>query len=78
MEFGLVEEDGKPKAVGAGLLSSGGELERFWREAQIVPFRAEEVIETDYDPTRYQETLYVFPAWEAFAPLIARTLERLH
>jgi phenylalanine-4-hydroxylase len=77
MEFGLVEEDGEPKVVGAGLLSSCGELERFESDARLLPFRAEDVIEADYDPTRFQETLYVFPTWKAFAPLVAGALERL-
>jgi phenylalanine-4-hydroxylase len=77
LEFGLVEERGEPRAVGAGLLSSCGELERFAERARLVPFRAEEVVETDYDPTRYQETLFVLPGAEALAAVVGQALRAL-
>jgi phenylalanine-4-hydroxylase len=63
--------------VGAGLLSSCGELERFRDEARLVPFVAEEVVETDYDPTRYQETLFVLPGSEALRAVVAKALREL-
>jgi phenylalanine-4-hydroxylase len=77
LEFGLVEERGEPKAIGAGLLSSCGELERFRDEARLVPFDAEEVVETEYDPTRYQDTLFVLPSLGALETVVARTLRDL-
>ncbi len=77
LEFGLVEERGEPKAVGAGLLSSCGELESFAARAHLVPFRTEEIVETDYDPTRYQETLYILPSSETLEAVVMRALRAL-
>ncbi len=59
LEFGLVKEDGMLKAIGAGLLSSFGELERFESESIIRPFDLEAVSRTPFDPTTYQPTLFV-------------------
>jgi phenylalanine-4-hydroxylase len=75
-EFGLVEEHGEPRAVGAGLLSSCDELEGFAARARLRPFRAEEVFETEYDPTRYQETLFVLPGGERLEPALLDALRR--
>jgi phenylalanine-4-hydroxylase len=59
LEFGLVQEDGAVKAVGAGLLSSFGELGRFEKEARLEPFDIETVAHTSFDPTNYQPCLFV-------------------
>ena len=59
LEFGLVREDGAVKAVGAGLLSSFGELGRFENEARLLPFDLEVIGRTPFDPTQYQSTLFV-------------------
>lgn len=59
LEFGLVREGGAVKAVGAGLLSSFGELGRFEREASLQPFDLEVIGRTPFDPTQYQATLFV-------------------
>jgi phenylalanine-4-hydroxylase len=61
MEFGLVVEDGSPRAYGAGLLSSSGELERFAASAAVRPFDPEEAARSPYDPTTYQAVLYRVP-----------------
>jgi phenylalanine-4-hydroxylase len=58
MEFGLIQEDGVPRAYGAGLLSSFGELERFAAAAEIRPFDPAEAAARPYDPTTYQAVLY--------------------
>jgi phenylalanine-4-hydroxylase len=71
-EFGLVEEHGSPKAFGAGLLSSFGELERFETSAFIKPFDPDEAADRPYDPTDYQSVLYLVPSLEA----VVATLER--
>ena len=47
-----------PKAYGAGLLSSFGELERFDAAAEIRPFDPDEAAARPYDPTTYQAVLY--------------------
>jgi len=59
LEFGLVREGGALKAVGAGLLSSFGELGRFEKESTILPFDLELIARTPFDPTQYQSTLFV-------------------
>jgi phenylalanine-4-hydroxylase len=59
LEFGLVRQDGELRAVGAGLLSSFGELGRFETEAHLKPFDLSVVARTDFDPTQYQPQLFV-------------------
>jgi phenylalanine-4-hydroxylase len=64
VEFGLVEEQGSIKAFGAGLLSSLGELEHaFSGKAEIKRFNLKEVIETPYDYSEMQPTLFVIPSY---------------
>lgn len=57
LEFGVVFEDGEPKAYGAGILSSVGELDVF-QDATIRPMDFAEMGMVDYDITRYQPALY--------------------
>ena len=77
LEFGLVEEGGAVKAYGAGLLSSFGELGRFERNAQLRPLDLELVASTPYDPTDYQNVLYVAPPLERTAGLVSEWLKRI-
>lgn len=63
LEFGLALQDGQPKAYGAGLLSSAGELDRIRGEAEIVPLDLDCVAQTPYDPTAYQPRLFVGPSF---------------
>lgn len=63
VEFGLVEENGEPKAYGAGLVSSFGELESFKKNATLKPFVIADIGATTYDPTQYQSTLFVAPSF---------------
>jgi phenylalanine-4-hydroxylase len=74
VEFGLCEEDGRPKAYGAGLLSSYGELGRFETEAFLKAFDPDEAAERPYDPTDYQAVLYVVPSLEAVTDQLERWL----
>jgi phenylalanine-4-hydroxylase len=76
MEFGVVEEDGRAKAVGAGLLSSFGELQRFEKESDLVPFDVEAIVETRYDPTAYQARLFLAPSFEKMALDVIARLEK--
>lgn len=64
LEFGVVEEVGGLKVCGAGLLSSFGELGRFEKEAHLLPLDIDRVIETPFDPTSYQATLFVAPGFD--------------
>ena len=53
VEFGLIEENGRNEDFGAGILSSLGEIP-FSLSPQVErrPFVTDQVIETDYDPSR--------------------------
>lgn len=63
LEFGLVEHDGALKAVGAGLLSSIGELERsvLSDEVERVAFDPDVTADRPYDPTTFQAVYDVAP-----------------
>ena len=57
LECGVVVEDGKPRAYGAGILSSYGEIDEF-RDAEHRPLDLAEIGVTAYDITAYQPILY--------------------
>lgn len=65
IEFGLIEEAGGVKVFGAGILSSTGEIpfSLFSKEVRRRPFVTDEVIETDYDPSRMQDHLFIIPSF---------------
>jgi phenylalanine-4-hydroxylase len=65
IEFGLIEEAGETKVFGAGILSSTGEIpfSLFSKDVRRRPFVTNEVIETDYDPSRMQDHLFVIPSF---------------
>ena len=63
LEFGLVEEDGAPKAFGAGLLSSIGELTGYADHAALQQWDLDQMAQTPYDPTTYQTVLFVAPSF---------------
>jgi phenylalanine-4-hydroxylase len=77
LEFGLVREGGDVKAVGAGLLSSFGELGRFEKEARLQPFDLAVIARTPFDPTQYQATLFVAPSEAALLSTLTDWLEGL-
>lgn len=58
VEFGVVREGGAPKAYGAGLLSSPGELQWFGEHAEIRPIDIAEMATTSYDIDHYQPVLF--------------------
>jgi phenylalanine-4-hydroxylase len=64
IEFGLIEEAGETKVFGAGILSSIGEIPNslFSKDVERRPFVTREVIDTDYDPSRMQDLLFVLPS----------------
>ena len=77
MEFGVVEEDGGARAVGAGLISSFGELETFEKDAELLPFDVRAIAETPYDPTAYQSRLFLAPSFEILASAVIAGLAKL-
>ena len=65
MEFGLVKQGDDIKAYGAGLLSSIGELRGFWSNATFKTWDLNQMALTPYDPTCYQDQLFVAPSFTA-------------
>jgi phenylalanine-4-hydroxylase len=65
IEFGLIEEAGDTRVFGAGILSSTGEIpfSLFSKDVRRKPFVTADVIETDYDPSRMQDHLFVIPSF---------------
>ena len=63
LEFGLVQERGEIKAFGAGLLSSVGEIERCTTVPTLHDWDLERMANTPYDPTDYQDVLFVAPSF---------------
>ncbi len=64
LEFGLCEQGGEIKAVGAGLLSSAGELSSAAHVPELRPWDLDAIADTPYDPTRMQPHLFVAPSFD--------------
>jgi len=62
LEFGVVHEDDGPKAYGAGLLSSYGEIEEFV-VADLHPLDLARMGVQTYDITHYQPVLFAARSW---------------
>jgi phenylalanine-4-hydroxylase len=64
IEFGLIEEAGEVKVFGAGILSSTGEIPNALFSPAVTrrPFVTDVVINTDYDPSRMQDQLFIAPS----------------
>ena len=75
IEFGLIEEAGQTKVFGAGILSSTGEIPYSLLSPEVTrqPFVTDDVINTDYDPSRMQDHLFIAPS----LPFLRRELEGL-
>ena len=75
IEFGLIEEAGATKVFGAGILSSTGEIPYSINSPDVKrePFVTDVVINTDYDPSRMQDHLFIAPSF----PFLRRELETL-
>lgn len=64
LEFGAIHDGGALKVYGAGLLSSFGECGRFETAARLVPFDLDVMAATPFDPTDYQDTVFVAPSFD--------------
>jgi phenylalanine-4-hydroxylase len=75
IEFGLIEEAGAVKVFGAGILSSTGEIPYSLLSPEVTrrPFATDVVINTDYDPSRMQDRLFIAPS----LPFLRHELEGL-
>jgi phenylalanine-4-hydroxylase len=77
IEFGLIEEEAEIKVFGAGILSSTGEIPfSLSDKVKHRPFVTNEVIATDYDPSRMQDLLFVIPSFSFLRREIERLVER--
>ena len=75
LEFGVAKEGEQLRAYGAGLLSSFGELERFQTHARLVPLNIDAMTARPYDPTVYQEVLFVAPSFQDAVRTVTRWLD---
>jgi phenylalanine-4-hydroxylase len=75
IEFGLLEDAGETKVFGAGILSSTGEIPYSLSSPEVrrEPFVTDTVINTDYDPSRMQDHLFIAPS----LPFLRSELEKL-
>lgn len=71
LEFGVVVEDGKVRAYGAGILSSYGEIEEF-RGMEHRPLDLVEMGTADYDITAYQPVLYRAESVDEIVEVVGR------
>ncbi len=78
IEFGLIEEAGDIKVFGTGILSSTGEIP-FSLSAAVKrqPFVTNVVIETDYDPSRMQDQLFIIPSFAFLRQEVEQLVKRL-
>lgn len=78
LEFGVARRaDGSLEVVGAGLLSSFGELGRLSTHAKLEPFDLARIAATPFDPTDYQATLFVAPSTEALVQDVGAWLDAI-
>jgi phenylalanine-4-hydroxylase len=76
VEFGLIVENDELKVFGAGLLSSVGEMAYCYSDqVEHRPFVMEDVMQTDYDPTLMQKTLFYIPSFEFLKGEIKKRLK---
>jgi phenylalanine-4-hydroxylase len=74
VEFGLIVEEGETKVFGAGILSSTGEIPfSLSDKVEHRPFVTDDVINTDYDPSRMQDRLFIIPSFT----FLRREIEQL-
>ncbi|MFI0189624.1 phenylalanine 4-monooxygenase [Streptomyces sp. NPDC017086] len=76
LEYGVLDEGGTPKAYGAALLSSYGELSRL-SAARVVPLDIDTMLATAYDIRGYQPVLFSARSLDEVADTLGGFLEDL-
>jgi phenylalanine-4-hydroxylase len=76
LEFGACVEDGRVHALGAGLLSSVGELEHAMARGRWRSWDLETMAQTDYVTTGYQDAIFVAPSVAALVADVGAWLGR--
>jgi phenylalanine-4-hydroxylase len=76
MEFGAALEQGEVHAVGAGLLSSFGELQQIRNGPTLLDWDLNLMAQTPYDPTEYQPQLFVAPSFDRMLTDILAWLDK--
>jgi phenylalanine-4-hydroxylase len=78
LEFGVAQRAGGGlEVIGAGLLSSFGELGKLATHARLLPFDIDRIAATPFDPTDYQATLFVAPSTAALIATVEGWLNSL-
>ena len=75
LESGLVRESDGIKVLGAALLSSVEEIDHCFSHARQLPFDLDRMAATPFEPTEYQDELYVA---ESFAAMVHDVSAWLH
>jgi phenylalanine-4-hydroxylase len=77
LESGLVKESDGNKLLGAALLSSVGEIEHCFAHARQLPFDLERMAATPFEPTAYQDEVYVAESFTAMIRDVSAWLDEL-
>ncbi len=78
IEFGLILEDGAPKILGAGILSSYGEsVQIFNSPIEVRPFHIDEVLSHSFRKDVMQTTYYALESIDQLADSLDRVEQRL-
>lgn len=77
VEYGVVLEDGEPKALGAGLLSSAEELAQMSSGPRLRPLDLDAASREAYDPSRLQPVLFVAASFDELIDATRRWLRAL-
>jgi len=76
LEFGLCERKGQIEALGAGLLSSVGELRGIDHGPKLCCWDLEAMATTPFDTERFQDRLFVAPSFSVLLRDVDRWLDR--
>ncbi|MEU4730469.1 hypothetical protein [Streptomyces sp. NPDC023588] len=74
LEYGVTQTSAGPKAYGAALLSSYGELARFTR-AELRPFDIDDLVRMPYQVAGYQPLLYTVDSMDHLADVLHTFLD---